>query len=177
MEMVRQFVLPQFEALYLSSDFDFPTISRFILFHIEGIISLLAYIMFFILLFSLTINSRLKKLKPISNLLKLLIIFTPWINLHNQYCAYIKLAAWHLVNITIQEQDLDSLLTKEEFNLANNTNNLKATLNYASPNIDPHQLMLMNQRLNTIITLFLGFIIGAFIIAVYLPIFSLGRAF
>lgn len=177
MQMVSLFVLPEFENIYLSSEQNLPLLSGFIFLHLESMITLLAFTLFFILFFSLMINSRLKRLKPINNLLKLLIVFTPQIKLHNQYCAHIKLVAWELLNIKIQEQSLDGLISTEEFVLASKTDNLKNTLTYASPDMDPHQMMLMNQRLNTLITLFIGVIIGVFIIGVYLPIFSLGQQF
>ncbi|MCP4320373.1 MAG: hypothetical protein GY951_02030 [Psychromonas sp.] len=177
MAIVSLFVFPEFVAMYLDTNLEFPPLSNFMMLHIENIMSFIFILLLLIVGFSLSINMQLKKAKPINKLTKYLYIFNPWVNLHNRYCAAIKLIAWQKIGVDISEPQLDGFITPQEFLLAKNTHNLLDTFFDAAPTIDPHKNMLMNQRLNTFFTIIIGIVIGAFIIATYIPIFQLGEAF
>ena len=110
------------------------------------------------------IPTWLQKLQPLQNLVKN----------HNQYVTGHKLQAWNIAGIIINDADVDGFITKSEWQLAQQLNTQAMTLKAATPNFDSTWATDANQQLNTLSTAILGPVIGAFVIAIYLPIFQLG---
>ena len=106
----------------------------------------------------------LEKLKPLQQ----------WVRYHNHCVIGHKLQAWMVAAVPLTETDLAGLISNQEWQLAQQQNTLAETLKAATPQFNGSVVADTNQQLTTLSTAILGPVIGAFVVAIYLPIFQLG---
>lgn len=123
----------------------------------------------------LYVNRNTKNNKPIATWLLGSLIFNHWIRQHNKRVKARILEHWIFVSAPLSKTDVLGLLNEQEWELAQKHDTLLETIKRANPAINPLKNAQINRKLNLVVTAVLSILIGCMVIAMYLPLFSMGN--